>query len=221
MGTGFFITGTDTGVGKTWTTVALMRYFKRQTKTVIGMKPVASGCSEIEGCLKNEDALLLQENASFHVPYERVNPYAYKDSVSPHLAAAGNPVDPDKIERIFQQFTEMADIVLVEGAGGWLAPISDRCDIESLARQLNIPVIIAVAIRLGCINHAKLTYRSIQASGLVCAGWVAVCSDARMLRQEDNIQTLQKDIQSPLLGVLPFQRDPDFERLAGALTITL
>ena len=112
MGTGFFITGTDTGVGKTWTTVALMQYFKEQGQTVIGMKPVASGCIEIHGCLKNEDALLLQENASFRLPYESVNPYAYKEAVSPHLAAVGNPVDPDNIERIFLQFKDKADVVL-------------------------------------------------------------------------------------------------------------
>lgn len=221
MGTGFFITGTDTGAGKTWTTVALMRYFKGRGLTVIGMKPVASGCSEIDGRLKNEDALLLQENASFRLPYESVNPYAYKEPVSPHLAAAENPIDPDNIERLCLQFKDQADVVLVEGAGGWLAPISDRYGIEDLARRLDLPVIMVVAIRLGCINHAKLTWRAIQASGVACAGWIAVCSDARMLRGEDTIRTLQTALDVPLLGILPFQDRADFDQLAKQLKKTI
>ncbi|MGR9115697.1 MAG: dethiobiotin synthase [Gammaproteobacteria bacterium] len=220
MGAGFFITGTDTGAGKTWTTVALMRYFQGQGQTVIGMKPVASGCTEIEGRLKNEDALLLQAYASYDLPYDSINPYAYEEPVSPHLAGAGNPVDLVKIERVFLRAKDRADIVLVEGAGGWLAPLSDRYDIEDLAKRLKLPVILTVAIRLGCINHAKLTYRAIQAAGVVCAGWIAVCSDAQMLRREDSIRTLQSAIDEPLLGVLPFQEIADFDRLSKYITIT-
>lgn len=221
MGTGFFITGTDTGAGKTWTTVALMRYCKKQGKTVLGMKPVASGCFEIDGCLRNEDALLLQENASFKLPYEWVNPYAYREPVSPHLAGRENPADLDDIAGIFFQFKDKADVVLVEGAGGWLAPITERKDMADLAKRLNVPVIMVVAIRLGCINHAKLSHRAILAHGVDCAGWVAVCSEPRALRQEDTIQTLRKTLDSPLLGVLPFLRAPDFDRLADCLAITL
>ncbi|PKM13074.1 MAG: dethiobiotin synthase [Gammaproteobacteria bacterium HGW-Gammaproteobacteria-3] len=210
----FFITGTDTGAGKTWATVALMRYFKAQGKTVIGMKPVASGCNEIDGDLKNQDALLLQENASVYLPYATVNPYAYREPVSPHLAGVGNPVDVDNIRRIFLQLQNAADVVFVEGAGGWLAPINAHCDIADLARSLGVPVLMVVAIRLGCINHAKLTYRAIQASGLACAGWLAVCPDAKMTRKDENIETLQAFIDAPLLGVLPFQAPADFDVLA-------
>ena len=221
MGMGYFITGTDTGAGKTWTTVALMRYFKAQGRIVVGTKPVAAGCIEINGTLKNEDALLLQKNASFPLSYESVNPYAYLEPVSPHLAGLGNPVDLDRIAGMCSRFKDSSDVLLVEGAGGWLAPISDRFDIEDLARRLDLPVIMAVAIKLGCINHAKLTYRAIQASGAVCAGWVAVCSDAGMLRREDTIQTLKVAIESPLLGVLPYQDHADFDQLARHLTLTL
>ncbi len=210
----FFITGTDTGVGKTWATVALMRYFKAQGQSVIGMKPVAAGCEWIEGQLKNDDALLLQKNASIELRYEAVNPYAFEQPVSPHLAADKNTVQVDKIMQSFDILRGKADIVLVEGAGGWLAPLSDKLDISDLAKKMNIPVIMVVAIRLGCINHARLTFQAIESAKVECAGWLAMCVDPDMQRQAENIETIKNKISAPLLGILPFSEAIDFDLLA-------
>lgn len=219
MEQGYFITGTDTNAGKTWATIALMRYFKQQGKSVAGMKPVASGCSMQDGRLKNEDALLIQENASLKIEYELINPYAYELPVSPHIAGINNPVKLANIVARFNNLKELADIVLVEGAGGWYAPLNDSEDISDLAKSLALPVIIVVAIRLGCINHARLTYEAIQHSGIPCAGWIAVCVDRDMLKPDENIRTIKAALSVPLLGVLPYQASADFDLLAGKLAL--
>lgn len=202
----YFITGTDTGAGKTWATVALMRYLQSQGKTVLGMKPVASGCTLHDGEWKNDDALLLQRHATFVVPYDRVNPYALELPVAPHIAAqsAGIGIDFDVIGAAFQQLRAQADSVLVEGVGGWTVPLNASQDVADLARFLGLPVILAVGMRLGCINHARLTCRAIDASGVECAGWLAVCVDPQMAVLAENIATLQQLIAAPLLGVLPY-----------------
>ncbi|GAB4255072.1 MAG: dethiobiotin synthase [Methylomicrobium sp.] len=217
MTKGYFITGTDTGVGKTWVTVALMRYFKRQGHSVVGMKPVASGCVEVDGKLRNDDALLLQQNASIPVQYEWVNPYAYRMPVAPHLAAGSYPPDLNAIDTIFQTLQKNADVVLVEGVGGWRVPLNREADVADMANKLGLPIIMVVAIRLGCINHARLTYQSIVQSGQNCAGWAAVCCDPEMLLRDENIRELQAIIDAPLVGVFPFLAHPDFDRLADAI----
>ncbi|MDP2904328.1 MAG: dethiobiotin synthase [Methylovulum sp.] len=214
MKKGYFITGTDTNVGKTTATVALMHYFKQQGKTVAGMKPVASGCVMQQGQLKNDDALLMQRYASLPIDYALINPYAYAPAVSPHIAGQHNPVDLNTVLAGFNRLQALADIVLVEGAGGWYAPVNQAEDISDLAKMLALPVIIVVAIRLGCINHAKLTYQAVLHSGLCCAGWIAVCIDANMLNREENILTIKAMLDAPLLGVLPYQERADFNFLA-------
>jgi dethiobiotin synthetase len=219
MKQGYFITGTDTNAGKTWATIALMRYFKQQGKTVVGMKPVAAGCEMQEGQLKNEDALLIQENASLPIDYDLINPYAYQLPVSPHIAGIDNPVKMAKIVESFNVLKELAEIVLVEGAGGWYAPLNDSEDISDLAKALALPVILVVAIRLGCINHAKLTWQAIQNSGLPCAGWIAVCVDPDMLNRDENIRTIETALKMPLMGVLPYLVSADFDLLAGELAL--
>jgi len=215
---GFFITGTDTDVGKTWVTVALMRFFKKQGLSVIGLKPVAAGCDWQDGQLKNDDALLLQQNASVDLAYQTVNPYAFKQPVSPHLAAMGQSVQLDVIEKTFNKIKHSADVVLVEGAGGWLVPLNDVDDIADLAKLIQLPVIVVVAIKLGCINHARLTVQSIQMSGLACAGWIAVCLDPEMTMQEENISTISHKVSIPLLGVLPYSEESDFDLLAEGIS---
>ena len=215
MKKGYFITGTDTGVGKTWATVALMRYFKRQGQSVVGMKPVAAGCEWIDGQLKNEDALLLQENASLLLEYSEINPYAFEMPVSPHLAAIDETVQLNELVQAFNKIKNKADVVIVEGAGGWLAPLSDDYDIADLASALQIPVIMVVGIRLGCINHARLTFQAIQASGVECAGWLAMCVDNDMDKQSENISTLKNKIPAPLLGVLPYVKEKEFDVLVN------
>ncbi len=223
MQTGYFITGTDTDVGKTWVTIALMRYFKRQGYSVVGMKPVAAGCffssgdGDNHGVLHNEDALLIQSNASVALPYELVNPFAYCLPVSPHIAGVKNPVDLAIVAACFDELKQLADLVLVEGAGGWYAPINSHEDISDLARKLSLPVILVVGIKLGCINHAKLSYQAIQQSGLACVGWVAVCVDGNMMFIDENIETVKAALSVPLLGVLPHLAEPDFDYLAGRI----
>ncbi len=210
MEKGYFVTGTDTNVGKTWVTIALMRYFKSRGQSVVGMKPVASGCLMQHGQLKNEDALLIQENASVPIDYDLINPYAYQLPVSPHIAGVKNPVELQRLAAKFELLKNMADIAIVEGAGGWYTPLNDRETISDLAKALALPVIIVVAIRLGCINHARLTYQAVKQSGVNCAGWVAVCSDPDLLCRNENIQTIKDAVDAPLLGVLPYSKDADF-----------
>ncbi len=219
MKQGYFITGTDTNAGKTWATIALMRYFKQEGKSVVGMKPVASGCFMQDGQLKNDDALLIQENTSLKIAYDLINPYAYELPISPHIAGVNNPVKLAKIVEKFNALKEVADIVLVEGAGGWYAPLNDCEDISDLAKSLALPIILVVAIRLGCINHAKLTWQSIQHSGIQCAGWIAVCVDPDMLNRDENIYTIKTALNVPLLGVLPYLSIADFDLLAGRLSL--
>jgi dethiobiotin synthetase len=226
MEKGYFITGTDTNVGKTWATIALMRYFKQQGKSVAGMKPVASGCSfpcaawecqEVQ--LKNEDALLIQENASLKIEYDLINPYAYELPISPHIAGINNPVKLANIVERFNALKAVAEIALVEGSGGWYAPLNDHEDNSDLAKSLALPVIMVVAIRLGCINHAKLTWQAIQHSGIPCAGWIAMCVDPDMLKPDENIHTIKTALNVPLLGVLPYLASADFDLLARKLAL--
>jgi dethiobiotin synthetase len=216
----YFITGTDTNVGKTWATVALMRYFQGQGKSVIGLKPVASGCTVQNGMLINEDALLLQEHASVSLDYHSINPYAFETPVSPHLAGKNNPVELDVITKNFDAIKDQAQIVLVEGAGGWCSPLNENQDNSELAAALQLSVILVVGIRLGCINHAMLTYQAIIRSAVSCVGWIAVCADPNSLCIEENVDTLKALLDIPLLGVLPYMDSPDFNALAKRLSFT-
>jgi dethiobiotin synthetase len=219
MGKGYFITGTDTNVGKTWATIALMRYFKIRGKTVVGMKPVASGCAMQDGQMKNEDALLIQENASVQIDYDLINPYAYEPPVSPHIAGNNHPVELDQLIARFELLKTLADIVVVEGAGGWYTPLNEREANSDLAMALALPVIMVVAIRLGCINHARLTYQAIAQSGVRCVGWIAVCTDPELLGKDENILTIKAAVDAPLLGVLPYREVADFDFLSEQLSL--
>lgn len=219
MQQGYFITGTDTNVGKTWATIALMRYFKNKGKSVAGMKPVASGCFMQNGQLKNEDALLIQQNASLPIDYDVINPYAYELPVSPHIAGISNPAQLDVLTAKFDILQTLADIVVVEGAGGWYTPINQQQANSDLAKALALPVIMVVAVRLGCINQARLTYQAITQSGVACAGWLAVCTDPDLLYREENIVTIKTAVTAPLLGVLPYREDADFDFFSEQLKI--
>ena len=219
MTQGYFITGTDTDAGKTCATLALMRYFKRQGKSVLGMKPVASGCTLQSGELKNADALLIQEHASIAVDYQLINPYAYELPISPHIAGIHNPVKLAVIVERFNSLKALADVVIVEGAGGWYAPLNTQDDISDLANALALPVILVVGLRLGCINHAKLSYQAIQLLGIACAGWIAVCVDPDLLNRDENIQTITAALPVPLFGILPYQQPLDFELLADQINL--
>lgn len=217
MNKGYFITGTDTNVGKTSATIALMHYFQQQGKTVVGMKPVAAGCDVKEGQLKNADALLIQENASLQIDYQLVNPYAYQLPISPHLAGLSNPVVLATVLEKFAILKELAEIVLVEGAGGWHCPLNQHHDISDLAEALALPVIVVVAIKLGCINHAKLTYLAIQNSSVSCAGWIAVCLDPDMLYSHETLESIRAVLPVPLLGTIPYSENGEYTLLENPL----
>lgn len=206
MAPAVFITGTDTGIGKTVTTLALMRALQAEGFSVAGMKPVASGAQRIDGRLRNEDALALQAAASRHWPYELINPCVFELPVSPHLAAAeaGQAVDFALAEARLRTLRTSADWVLVEGVGGWLAPLSEARTVADFAIALGLPVVLVVGMRLGCLNHALLTVQSMARSGVRCVGWIANCLDRNMLFLEANIATLTRSIPLPLLGRLPF-----------------
>jgi len=209
MAKGYFITGTDTEIGKTRTTIALLEYFKSQEKIVLGMKPVASGCLLIDGEMKNEDALLIQKHASNRIAYELINPYAFDLPVSPHLAAkqAGKVIDIKQIKLAYQKLEQQSEIVIVEGVGGWMVPLNQTQDVSDLAYLLDLPVIVVVGIRLGCINQAKLTFSELRRSGVQCVGWIASCVQQDMLMQEENIKTLTDYADMPLLVILPYEKE--------------
>lgn len=211
----YFITGTDTNVGKTWVTVTLMQYFKSQGKTVIGFKPAASGCQLMNGRWVNEDALLLQKHGSVKLDYDTINPYAYELPVSPHIAGRHNPVNLDVIVAKIAVVKNAAEVILVEGAGGWYSPINDRQQNSHLAKALALPVIMVVGIKVGCINHALLTYHAIRNDTVQqCVGWIAVFTEPDVLMPEHIITSLSDRLDVPMLGILPFFPSADFDVLA-------
>lgn len=219
MKIGYFVTGTDTDIGKTWATAALLRRFRREGYAVAGMKPVAAGCERHGGKLQNQDALLLMQNASVEAEYELVNPYAFEQPVSPHLACGGENVEPAKISAALSILQQRAQIVLVEGAGGWYSPLSPTLDNAGLARILDLPVLVVVGIRLGCLNHARLTLQAVAESGLRCAGWIGVQIVENMPYFAENVAYLQGALPAPFLGVLPYSETGDFEFLSSGLRL--
>ncbi len=218
-GNNFFITGTDTGVGKTWATLALMHYFKQQGYSVLGMKPVAAGSDWDGQQFKNEDAVLLQEYSSTPLDYKEINPYAFEMPVAPHLAIRQNVIKLNVMVNAYQNLKEKAEIVIVEGAGGWSVPLNAEEDMADLVRALEIPVIMVVAIKLGCINHARLTLRQIESDGIQCAGWFAMCLDPDMLLIEENIASIKDRVSIPLLGVFPYTEKLNVDALASKINL--
>lgn len=204
-----FITGTDTGVGKTAVSVALMRAWQASGCSVLGMKPVASGSEPTQAGLVNDDALQLQRQASIPLAYAEVNPCAFLAPVAPHLAAAelGQHIRLEDLTAAFDNLMQKADGVVVEGVGGWLVPLDDGLTMADLACALRAPVIMVVAIRLGCLNHALLTAESIRHSGLQLMGWVANRMDPDCLLQEENIRALSQRLGTPLLAELDYSPD--------------
>ena len=217
MPLGFFVTGTDTGVGKTLVACALLHAFASSGKSVAGMKPVAAG--SVGGRWADVDALV--EAGNIRAPASLVNPYAFEPAIAPHIAAelAGARIEIETIVRAYGELSRRAEIVVVEGAGGFLVPLSARETGADLARRLGLPVVLVVGMRLGCLNHALLTRGQIAASGLRCAGWVANCIVRDMPQLEANIRALKERLESPLLGVVPFQRAAGPAQVARLLSL--
>jgi len=207
---GVFVTGTDTGIGKTYVSALLVRAHRACGRRAIGMKPVASGCRETAVGLRNEDAEALIA-ASDPVPaYAACNPYALGPPIAPHIAAreAGIAIALDPIVSAYGTLAAMADRVVVEGVGGWSVPLSDALMQADLVRALDVPVVLIVGLRLGCINHALLSARAIVADGCALAGWIANRIDPDMARAEENLETLRARIDAPLLGVIAHASTP-------------
>ena len=212
----YFVTGTDTGVGKTLISCALLHGFAAQGKRVAGMKPIAAGCNPGE---QNEDVLRLHASSNVKADFGQVNPYRFAPAVAPHLAAqlAGVSIDVGYILESYSVLAGQAEVLIVEGAGGFLVPLNDGQDGGELARQMGLPVILVVGMRLGCLNHALLTVEAISARGLPLAGWVANIVDAGMTVIEQNIAALQRRIAAPLLGTVPYLPEADARVASGYL----
>lgn len=238
----YFVTGTDTGVGKTRVSATLIHALRQAGHArVVGMKPVAAGCdwvpdgSPAGGHWLNEDVAALRAASSLHVPPVFDNPYALPDPLSPHLAArhVGATIDLDHIEASFHALRQHADAVVVEGAGGFIVPLCEPdpgaadggADTDQwatsadLAQRLGLPIILVVGLRLGCLNHALLTQEAILSRGLTLAGWVANHIDPDMAELEANVATLRARLHAPLLGHLPHDAAADVADLAGLLTL--
>ncbi|HWI23704.1 MAG TPA: dethiobiotin synthase [Lysobacter sp.] len=200
-----YITGTDTGVGKTLASSALLHALRAHGLRAAGMKPVASGCEWIDGQWRNEDALALQQASDPRPDYADVNPYALPQPLAPELAArdAGVDITLDSIIAAYARLQARSGIVVVEGVGGWAAPLSATLDQAHVARALRLPVVLVVGLRLGCLNHAYLSARAIAGDGCELVGWIASDIDPNMARADDNFALLQQRLPAPCWGRLP------------------
>lgn len=221
MGFSCFVTGTDTEVGKTLVSAALLHACRARGESVAGMKPVAAGCEKIGGEWRNEDVEALVAASSVAAPRKLVNPYLFTEPIAPHIAAAsaGTVISAAHIAACARELGALAQTLVVEGAGGFLVPLNDHEDMGDLARLLGLPVVLVVGMRLGCINHAKLTAEAVRARGLTLAGWVANSVDPRMPRYAENLATLRDALPAPLLGALPYFQQPDAHAAAACLTL--
>lgn len=206
-----FVTGTDTGVGKTLVSCALLRWLGQRHAAVVGMKPVAAGATLRAGGWGNDDVVALRAASTLAVAAELDNPYLLRDPLAPHLAARrmGQSIDIDLITQCYRRLAARADAVVVEGAGGFCVPLSESRTGADLARALGLPVVLVVGLRLGCLNHALLSAQAIRAHGLQLAGWVASRIDPAMQAQDDNVATLATRLRAPLLADIPFLESPD------------
>jgi dethiobiotin synthetase len=209
-GRGIFITGTDTGVGKTVVACGLVRGLVARGLQVAVMKPVASGSERTAHGLRNADALALMGCATVPAPYETVNPYCFEPPVSPHIAAkdANIEVDITHIRHLYDAEAARADWVVIEGAGGWFAPVNEHQTMADLAWSLSVPALMVVGLRLGCLNHAQLTRLAIEARGVTFAGWVASGVDPALERAAENLAALERLLGEAPLGIVPHLPQP-------------
>ena len=211
-----FVTGTDTEIGKTLVSAAILHKLAASGRRACGMKPVAAGAELIDGELHNEDADMLRAAGNVHLPISITTPFMLKEPAAPHIAAAleGVRIEPVPILAAYTEVHAASDAVVVEGVGGFRVPFNEDFDSADLAMQLNLPVILVVGLRLGCISHALLTVEAIVARGLVLAGWVANTVDPNMRFMRENIDALEQRIPAPLLGHVPRLEHPTAQAAA-------
>lgn len=219
MTRGVFVTGTDTGVGKTWICLGLLQAFHRRGVAAAAMKPVACGGSGAPGQIHNDDALRLQAACGVELTYEEINPVVFAPPIAPHIAArlAGVTIEVDALADAYRALAGKCAWVVVEGVGGWKVPLNDRHTTADLARALDLPVVLVVGMRLGCLNHALLTAAAIRHDGGTLCGWVANTVDPAMTRLHDNVAALKARLGAPLLGAVPYLPDCDSGRIADCL----
>lgn len=214
---GVFITGTDTGIGKSVVSATLLAALNANGHRAVGMKPVASGCRQTAQGLRNDDAELLIAHSAGTPDYAQVNPFALTEAIAPHLAArhAGVEIRLDPIEAAFAALSTNSDFVVVEGVGGWMVPLSGTLMQADLVRALGLPAILVVGLKLGCLNHAQLSARAIADDGCRLIGWIGNRIDPVMDCAEENLVTLRSHLHAPCLGILPFAASPDPRSLAA------
>ncbi len=216
-----FVTGTDTEIGKTMISAAILHQLVLKGVRACGMKPVAAGADLVDGELHNDDADLLRAAGNVHLPVNLTTPFMLRVPAAPHIAAAidGVTIAPVPIIAAYAEIAAASDAVVVEGVGGFRVPLTDDFDTADLAAQLNLPVVLVVGVRLGCISHALLTVEAIIARNLVLAGWVANHIDPDMLYADENIAALAARIPAPLLGRVPFMDRPDHQQAASYIDL--
>jgi len=219
----FFITGTDTDVGKTICTAALLHKAKLASKSTLGLKPLAAGCEETEQGLRNSDALALMAQSTEQLPYDQVNPVALKEAIAPHIAAErlNKPLSAARLVGYLRGvlMINRAEFICIEGAGGWRVPLNAKETLAEVPKDLKLPVIVVVGMKLGCINHAMLTMEAIHRDGLNVVGWIANRIDNDMDAYQENLDSLKKQIRVPCLGEVPYLTDPSVEAVAQHLTL--
>jgi len=219
MNNSFFITGTDTHIGKTEITCALIEFFKRKGYLTIGMKPVAAGTEVIDNQIINSDVHKFLSLNSIRKPIEIINPYSFDQAIAPHIASisTSNEILFSKIKENFLLLKNECEYLFVEGAGGYKVPLTKNKSIPDLIGYLNIPIILVVGIRLGCINHTMLTVEAIKNNNHNLYGWVANCIDSSMKEVDENIKYLVDNIEAPFMGNIPFQREMNSIKIADYL----
>jgi dethiobiotin synthetase len=221
MKTAYFIAGTDTGVGKTLVSSALVHGYTQQGLKSAGMKPVAAGCESIDGRWLSEDVAQLKAASNIDAELSLVNPYAFAPAIAPHIAAeqAGVRIELTNIQSAYETLRQSADVVIVEGVGGFRVPLGSDWDTADLAQALALPVVLVVGMRLGCLSHALLTVEAIEKRGLSLAGWVANRIDPDMTAYAENLDALRQRIDAPLLGEIPALSQADFRLAAQYLSL--
>jgi dethiobiotin synthetase len=219
----WFVTGTDTEVGKTVASSALLQVASAAGWRCVGYKPVASGSEMTPDGLRNSDALALQRNSSVALDYAVVNPYTFAEPTSPHIVsqAEGRPISLAQLSSGLRHLEQQADWLLVEGAGGWFTPLSEQHTFADWVQQEQLPVILVVGIKLGCINHALLTAQAVQQAGLTLAGWIANDVSEPGRRHQEYLATLCRSLSAPLLGEIPYLPQIEQQRLGQYLDLSL